>query len=340
MLTLLTLFFSALIFSILPFLNNKKICYFVQLIFIKSEMPPTETIPFTKLTFSGHDTFHCRHLWLKKGFDFINSGNKFSEESAVITLGVGKNMVSAIHYWMKAFGLLNRDGALTDFAQYIFSDNGKDPYLEDNATLWLLHYQLVKQNIASLYNLVFNELRKEKIEFSKENVLSFLERRSAEIGFTMFNAKTAASDFEVLAKMYIRNNEQSKDKEDTLSGILTDLNIIQEEKRKVNDKTITYFSIPNSDKKEIPNEVLLFTILDNESIANSVNVNSIFQDDNQAGSVFAMTRKSLTDKLEEISSDSAYSKYGFVLSDHAGIKELQFKIKPEKFSILNQYYGN
>lgn len=25
-----------------------------------------------KLTFSGHDTFHCRHLWLKKGYDFVN----------------------------------------------------------------------------------------------------------------------------------------------------------------------------------------------------------------------------------------------------------------------------
>lgn len=125
-------------------------------------MPAIDTIPFTKLTFSGHDTFHCRHLWLKKGYDFVASGNKFSEESAVITLGVGKNMVSSIHYWMKAFGLLNKDGELTEFANYFFSKEGKDPYLEDNTTLWLLHYNLVKTNLASLYNLLFNELRKEK----------------------------------------------------------------------------------------------------------------------------------------------------------------------------------
>lgn len=303
-------------------------------------MPAIDTIPFTKLTFSGHDTFHCRHLWLKKGYDFIASGNKFSEESAVITLGVGKNMVSAIHYWMKAFGLLNKEGDLTDIANYIFSKDGKDPYLEDNATLWLLHYNLVKTNVASLYNLLFNELRKEKIEFSKDNVIGFLERKSLEVGFTMFNAKTAASDFEVLAKMYIRSNEQSKDKEDTLSGILTDLNIIQEERRKVADKTVNYFSIPNSDKKEIPNEVLLFTILDNERIGNSVNLNNIFQDENQAGNVFAITRKSIMEKLEAISTDKRFSNYGIVLSDQAGIKELQFKTKPEKFSILNIYYGN
>lgn len=303
-------------------------------------MSASDTIPFTKLTFSGHDTFHCRHLWLKKGYDFIESGNRFSDESAVIMLGVGKNMVSAIHYWMKAFGLLNKEGELTEFAKYILSKDGKDPYLEDNATLWLLHYRLVKTNFASLYNLIFNEFRKEKIEFSKDNVLGFLERKSSELGFTMFNVKTAASDFEVLTKMYIRSNEQTKDKEDTLSGILTDLNIIQEERRKIADKTINYFSIPNSDKKEIPTEVLLFSILDNDNIGNSVNINSLFQEENHAGNVFAITRNSLMEKLEEISIDKRFSSYGIVLSDHAGIKELQFKTKPQKFSVLDKYYGN
>lgn len=303
-------------------------------------MSAIEAIPFTKLTFSGHDTFHCRHLWLKKGYDFIAAGNKFSDESAVITLGVGKNMVSAINFWMKAFGLLNKEGELNEFADYIFSQNGKDPYLEDNATLWLLHYNLVRTNLASLYNLIFNELRKEKIEFSKDNVLGFLERKSSELGYTMYNAKTAASDFEVLIKMYIKSSEQSKDKEDTLSGILTDLNLIQEEKRKVGDKSINYFSIPNSEKKEIPNEILLFTILDNDKVGTSININSIFQDENQAGNIFAVTRNSITEKLEEISKDQRFSTYGIILSDHAGIKELQFKTKPEKFSILNSYYGN
>ncbi|RYG02779.1 MAG: DUF4007 family protein, partial [Chitinophagaceae bacterium] len=27
-------------------------------------------MPSTKYTFSGHETFHCRHLWLKKGYEF------------------------------------------------------------------------------------------------------------------------------------------------------------------------------------------------------------------------------------------------------------------------------
>jgi hypothetical protein len=61
-----------------------------------------------KLTFSGHDTFHCRHLWLKKGYDFVKGGHKFSDDDSVVLLGVGKNMVSSIYYWMNAFGMIDK----------------------------------------------------------------------------------------------------------------------------------------------------------------------------------------------------------------------------------------
>ncbi len=48
--------------------------------------------------FSGHETFHCRHFWLKKGYDFVNQGHTFSEDTAVVDLGVGQNMVKPINY--------------------------------------------------------------------------------------------------------------------------------------------------------------------------------------------------------------------------------------------------
>src|SRR3990172_1924861 len=113
-----------------------------------------------KLTFSGHESFHCRTLWLKKGYDFISSDKKFNAPDAVVDLGVGKNMVSAINYWMKSFGLLKKENKLSDIAVFIFGKNGVDPYLENPATLWLLHYHLVTESHASIYSLVFNDFRK------------------------------------------------------------------------------------------------------------------------------------------------------------------------------------
>lgn len=56
----------------------------------------TDIKELTKYTFSGHDSFQCRQLWLKKGYDYVQEGKNFNDEDAVVKLGVGKNMVSSI----------------------------------------------------------------------------------------------------------------------------------------------------------------------------------------------------------------------------------------------------
>lgn len=294
----------------------------------------------TKFTFSGHETFHCRHLWLKKGYDFIKKGRRFSDEDATVELGVGKNMVAGINYWMKAFGILDEEGTLTDFAIYLLDDNGKDPYLEDEATLWLLHYQLVTNNIASTYNLIFNDFRREKIEFTRENFISFVIRKAEEYNFSQINKNTVTTDFEVLVKMYIRTDAQSKEKEDTFSGLLTDLDLIFEEKRKIDEKTISIYSIPPTNRPEIPEEVLLYAILDSESFDKSISLHTLAQDKNQIGSVFALGKSGLETKIESIASNKKFKSFGISFNDHAGIKELQFKSKPNKFKLLDTYYVN
>jgi len=111
--------------------------------------------------FSGHETFACRHYWLKKGYDFVAHQKKFTADNAVVDLGVGKNMVISIHYWLRAFDIIDDKDDLTDLAQCLFSDDGWDPFLEDEATLWLLHYKLQKKRYASIYYIIFSELRKQ-----------------------------------------------------------------------------------------------------------------------------------------------------------------------------------
>ena len=94
--------------------------------------------------FSGHESFPCKTLWLKKGYDFVRNENDFNSPNAVISLGVGKNMVSSIRYWLKAFGITDATENLTEIGNYLFDEeNGRDKYLEDLATLWLLHFNIV-----------------------------------------------------------------------------------------------------------------------------------------------------------------------------------------------------
>jgi hypothetical protein len=137
----------------------------------------TENTVITKYTFSGHDSFQCRQLWLKKGYDYVIEGKNFNDEDAVVQLGVGKNMVSSIRFWLKAFNIIDNRDFPTEFGKRLFDDNnGYDPFLEDEASLWLLHYQLVKNGVASIYSIIFNEFRKEKLFFSKETFVNYVKR--------------------------------------------------------------------------------------------------------------------------------------------------------------------
>src|SRR5215203_4457135 len=85
-----------------------------------------------KFIFSGHESFQCRQQWLKKGYDYVKSNKSFSDEDAVVELGVGKNMVNSVKFWLKAFSIIDTSEKITLFGDFIFNDEtGFDKYLED-----------------------------------------------------------------------------------------------------------------------------------------------------------------------------------------------------------------
>lgn len=284
-----------------------------------------------KFTFSGHDSFHCRQLWLKKGFDFVSSGKSFYDEDAVIVLGVGKNMVSSIRFWLKAFNIIDNRDSITEFGKRLFDDKfGYDPFLENEASLWLLHYQLVKNEISTIYTLIFNEFRKEKLFFNKETFLNYVKRISESNPDLNFNENTIAKDFIVFANLY-KNNPASKDIEDSFSGILSEIELL----KTINKGKDEQFFIENSERDNLPESIVLFAILDNPNYGNSISLNSLEFDWNSPGSIFALNRSGLMNKISDIVD-------GFkdiTFTDQAGIKELQFKNKPDAYQILNSYYG-
>jgi hypothetical protein len=283
-----------------------------------------------KYTFSGHDSFQCRQLWLKKGYDFVAEGNNFNQEAAVVKLGVGKNMVASIRFWLKSFNIIDQKDQPTPFGIKMFDDKqGWDPYLEDEGSLWLLHYQLVKTGFATTYTLIFNELRKEKLQFSATNFVSYIKRLSEQFEGIPFNENTLGKDFTVFTNLY-KNDPEAKDIEDSFSGVLSELELV----RRIGKQKDAPFQIENSDKENLPAAVLLFAILDNPNYGLSVNINNLEYDWNSPGSIFCISRNGLLNKISEI-----VAEYDFVtFTDQAGIKELQFKSKPNPFEILVKYY--
>jgi hypothetical protein len=288
----------------------------------------------TKYTFSGHDSFQCRQFWLKKGYDFVSKGKSFNDDNAVVSLGVGKNMVASIRHWLKAFNITDGKDLLTEFGVRLLSDDGFDPFLEDDGSLWLLHYHLVKSNFASIYSLIFNEFRREKIEFNRETFVAFVKRKSEVIKAINFNPKTVADDFDVFRKLYMASSSD-KVSEDGYSGLLAELGIITKIENRIDNKKEEFFAVENSSKRKLPVEIFLYSILENTNYGLSVSLNSLEQDFNSPGIIFAMSRSGLIEKIQE-----AQSRYDWVIyNDNAGIKEVQFKMNPEPLNILEDYYG-
>ncbi|UII20847.1 DUF4007 family protein [Fulvivirga ligni] len=277
------------------------------------------------LTFSGHDTFHCRHFWLKKGYD-LTAQNKPFNDDAVLNLGVGRNMVTAIRYWLRAFDILNESDELNDLAKKIFDDKGWDPFLEDEGTLWLLHYQLAKKQHASIYNIIFSELRKFRPEFTLKHFLDFIDREKGE-----FNQNTLKKDFQVFQRTYLATKDE-KDLEESLSGLLTELGLVREIKREKK----SYLNIENKKRPELPYQIVLFAILDNEDYGNSISFRSFYNEKNGIGNIFALSEDGLFEKISQITEN--YKDITFV--NEAGVRELQFKSnKPAAIKILEDYYA-
>ena len=76
-------------------------------------------------------------------------------------------MVQSIRHWCVVAELIKKDNSqrgrfLTSIlGEFIFGENGVDPYLDDPATLWLIHWKIAtNRNQATAWYWAFNILKK------------------------------------------------------------------------------------------------------------------------------------------------------------------------------------
>lgn len=291
------------------------------------------------LKFSGHETFACRTFWAKKGYDFIVERNKFSAIEASSKLGVGKNMVTSIQFWMKAMNLLNKDdGTPTKFAHNFFDDDGFDPFLEDIGTIWLLHAELVTSEFATLYNLFFNEFRTQKASFSKTQLLNFVSAYYKQVEGNGINKGTVEKDINVFCKSYNQPDYKNTKKnfEDEVSSLFLELELMKSSKVKdTNDKIIEWYTVDSNERYNLPSDILLYFILSRHE-GRTVPFRNLLTDKNSAAKVFCLNREGLYKKLKEQEEKIE----GLFISETAGNVVLNIPEGLKKEDILKEYYGD
>ena len=291
-------------------------------------MSTTNKAKSVKYTFSGHESFPCKSLWLKKGYDFVVAGNDFNSAEAVIGLGVGKNMVASIRFWLKAFGITEND-QLTWLGNYIFGESkGKDKYLEDIATLWLLHFNLVFSEEATLYKMFFCGVQRERSHFEREQVLTYVKLRMVEAGkMTLFNENTVKKDIGVLLQNYTLPRKPQSNED--YSSLLIDLDLI----RQSSEGKGYYFNVDG--KRKVTKEIFLYGLLKLKEVEgdNTIAFDTIQE---RIGLVFCMQDYETIEMLKQLANE--YSQ-NFAYSDVAGIKQVQFTKDLDVKQVLDNYYG-
>ncbi len=288
----------------------------------------------TKL--SGHQTFSFRYGWLEKGYAFVKGGNRFSDEEAIVKLGVGKNMVESIKYWCEMTGIIE-DGAATTFGDRLLDENeGWDPFLEDQASWWLLHWKLITNEAFKTSGAaLFFSLRKP--EFSKMDV--------AEAALQLVEAgKKAPSDSIIMRDVdcYIRaycgtqRFEKKKVKDESFECPLQELNIIQP----MSDNLLYRFAIGR--KTTLPPEIIgyamsKFLSRDGANKHSTTVQNALYQE-NSPGQAFMLDENTLVEAVQELCENKAWSeKFGF--TESAGNAQIYCYVGSDHAdALLDSYY--
>jgi hypothetical protein len=291
-------------------------------------------------TFGRHETFPLRFGWLAKGFDVFLEGGKEAEpeEEAIASLGVGKNMVSSIRYWLQASRVAVQQGrglVPTDLGKAIFGRNGFDPYLEDNSTIWLLHWLLASnRDDATTLFWFFNQFH--KVEFSADLLLANLKVYLIENSSAKLSDATLEGDVSLLLRMYVGAlSAKENANEDNLDSPLSILGLIGK-----TGESKQFYSARDP-RTFLPPQIIGFALADIIQRTNrpTLDLQEIsLGNSEQAGlaTTFRLTEDALVAKLEQF---LVWIPGHYEFRETAGIRQL-YQLQPlNPLDVLARYYG-
>lgn len=288
--------------------------------------------------FSGHDTFHCKEQWLLKGVQITDNQNGidiFKETRAIPLLGVGKNMVRSIQHWLKAFGILNKENNISEFANLLFLTEKLDPYLENEGSLWLLQYYLCKTNHSSIFQLIFSSYFSDKatLDFSEYQILNFANRLLSDKGFKEVAEKTFNSDFKVFIRTYVSPTKNEKTVEDDFNAPLLSLNLVSDTGRKNTANQIVY-RLNRGIQESVSSQIFGYCLLNEFEGESSVSYDKIRK---TVGAYLCLSNEGLEILIDKLCDENTE----FVYKDDAGVRQLQFKDTSDKLknNMLKAHYG-
>lgn len=180
--------------------------------------------------FSGHESFSLRYGWLPKLHEAICADPTLfaDDDNAMLTLGLGKNMVRSLRFWGDAFGVIAstaRTTQVTKFGNRLLDPvDGRDPFLEDPGSLWRLHWNLTAHAGLGAWSVAFLDIV--DAEVPRERLVEMVRARAA-AGRGPITVGTASAHVDMMVKTYDEGHaDDSVVIEDSLGCPLQELELI------------------------------------------------------------------------------------------------------------------
>jgi hypothetical protein len=297
------------------------------------------------MQFAAHETFHVRDGWLHKGLKAIKSNPLiFAEQHATDTLGVGRNMVHAIRYWLSATGISeerkDKDAAgkpcvRTSLTRLGVLISKHDPFFEEDVTLWALHYNLVSnRKRATSWFWAFNKFPLTR--FDGQAFVNYLTRWLAQANLKKEIAHASLQkDLNCIARTYTRISAKGRKQspEDTFECPFSSLKLMEflensnsykfnVQARQIPEAAMAYaickyaqsFQLPESEKREFL----------------ELGFQEILSGEGSPGRAFLLNADSLVENLSSL--EARFGKGLISYSKTAGLNLLKIKsMAPEKF---------
>ena len=298
--------------------------------------------------FSGHETFPLRYGWLKKVCDRVletegEAGNKSIcwADDAIAHFGVGKNMVGSMRHWGKTADIIEENlgantVATTLLGRMIFGENGLDPYMENPATLWLIHWKLAAKSEKTTWFWAFNHYS--AMTFRREHLVKGLSRLAKERNWAKAAEVTIRNDVACFIRTYVARQTSGKvGHDDALESPLTELGLIKAIEKKDG------FRFVRGPKSTLPNGVFAYALIDfwtNYSPhAATLSFEAINQHPGSPGRVFVFGENDTTDRLVDLEDITGGQ---LRWSEAAGLKQVVRTVELSdelKHSYLGADYG-
>ena len=297
--------------------------------------------------FARHETFHPRYGWFRKAYASVGRDpGMFTREDAPIQLGVGKNMVRAIRFWGTAAKLIKespgsrprRSATMTrtHLGDRLFGEHGWDPYMEEPATLWLLHWLLLASPChLPVWWLTFNEFN--AVEFDDEQLEQVVHTQlQVAATWRMPHRSSIRKDVRALLRTYTPATPTARvGIEDILDCPLRELRLIGR------SEATGRYRFAAGAKPSLPAAVVTFAAMDyvdrTRPGIHTVSLGQLAQGSGGPGRAFRLTEGKLREALGSVAGESTLIE----LASVAGASQLSWSGSPREtaFAVLDDYYG-